>query len=321
MKRVALLAAVALITAGLSFYIADYRLPGDNHIGYQEDVAEDMASGFDEVVFTDPTAQSDTTPQATAPAVRWAQAANLPPLEPSAEESSAQEDWQLVWADEFDSPELSMEYWTEMDRLDNYNEELQYYSPANSFIEDGRLILEARLEDKDGKHYSSGMVQTMNKLDVLFGRIEARMSLPVGKGFFPAFWMLTEDDSYEIDIQEMIGSEPTLVYGRNHYPKGKTLAKNWGMTTVDDPGAFHIYAVEWDKASIRWYVDDKIYFSTEIGVPDEKMYMILTLAVGVACRAKSKILTCKTQKSAANLPFYSKSTTLFPFNSVKMLDV
>ncbi len=48
-----------------------------------------------------------------------------------------------------------------------------------------------------------------------YGRYEMRAKLPTGKGLWPAFWMLPEQDRYgawaasgEIDIMEAWGSQP-----------------------------------------------------------------------------------------------------------------
>jgi beta-glucanase (GH16 family) len=287
MKRVLLIAAVIVLVTCLFAYISDFRFSNSESIGYQDDLVDDSHS-----IFFSPAAASQTAAAPVAIAAASVAASTAAPAVSRAELEMAAaqptpsptpapaEKWQLIGEDEFDKPELNMEYWTEIDRRNNFNGELQYFSPANSFVEDGYLILEARKEKKGGRRYTSGMVQTLGKLSVQYGRIEARISLPVGKGFFPAFWMLAEEDTAEIDIMEMIGSEPTLIYGCNHYVKGRSLSKNWGMTTVADPEAFHVYSVEWDEHSISWYVDGQFYYSTDVGIPDEPMYLILTLAVG-----------------------------------------
>jgi beta-glucanase (GH16 family) len=173
-----------------------------------------------------------------------------------------------------------MEYWTEMNREDNYTGELQYYTPANSCIDNGCLTLTARKEAMGGHQYTSGMVQTFGKLEVLYGRIEAKISLPVAQGIFPAFWLTTDSDLHEIDVLEMVGCEPGNIYGVCHYKKNNRATKTYGMIHIIDPCEFHVYAVEWETDEVRWYVDDTQFFSTITGVPDEALYVILTLAVG-----------------------------------------
>ncbi|MFX3903988.1 family 16 glycosylhydrolase, partial [Streptococcus suis] len=41
--------------------------------------------------------------------------------------------------------------------------------------------------------YNSGSVRTQGKQEFLYGRIEAKIKLPKGKGVFPAFWTLGSD--------------------------------------------------------------------------------------------------------------------------------
>ncbi|VFU16084.1 Glycosyl hydrolases family 16 (modular protein) [anaerobic digester metagenome] len=188
-------------------------------------------------------------------------------------------DWKLIWSDEFDELYLDLERWTKVDRKDNYNNELQYYTPPNSYLQDGCLYLTAKNENKEGKPYTSAMVQTMNKLSFCYGKIEARIKLPVGKGLFPAFWLLSYTGESEIDIMEMIGSEPDIIYGVNHYLSENKLTRTYSLIEIDSPEQFHVYTLEWEEHELRWYVDGTM-FHQSYRVPSEEMYIIFTLAVG-----------------------------------------
>jgi beta-glucanase (GH16 family) len=188
--------------------------------------------------------------------------------------------WRLIWVDEFDKPNLDIERWTEVDRKYGYNNELQYYLPKNSYIKDGCLYLTAIKENWNGREYTSAMVDTGYKLVFRYGRIEAKIKLPKGRGVFPAFWMLTNDGGYEIDIMEMIGSEPNTIYGTNHYETSFGSKKNSGNTANSSPEEFHTYAVEWEEGCIRWYLDGVKYHESTEGVPSDYMYMVLNLAIG-----------------------------------------
>ena len=60
---------------------------------------------------------------------------------------------------------------------------------------------------------------TKGKFSFVYGTIEARIALPVGKGIWPAFWMLGDNIDEvswpacgEIDIIEAINTE-SVVYG------------------------------------------------------------------------------------------------------------
>ena len=275
MKKVALILALLIFAACIAWYIYD---PGEDKkwVGHQSDDTEMLQPGAANTVA--PVAMA--MPEPTVYEMVTSSLAPSAAVENRAADAPAPGGWILEWSDEFDAPYLSMEYWTEIDRRDNYNEELQYYTPLNSCIEDGCLVLTARREELDGKNYTSGMVETSGKLEMLYGRIEARVSVPVSQGFFPAFWMTNDSGTHELDILEMVGCEPGNIYGVCHYIQNGRRLKKFDMLHIDDPEAFHVYALEWDKDEVRWYVDEEEFFSTKKGVPDEALYVLFTLAVG-----------------------------------------
>src|SRR5688500_18849119 len=85
--------------------------------------------------------------------------------------------WRLVWSDEFDTPGLpDPSKWSyEVGGHGWGNNELQFYTEArreNARVEDGRLIVEARREDWQGKSYTSARLNS--RAGWLYGRIEVR---------------------------------------------------------------------------------------------------------------------------------------------------
>lgn len=105
-----------------------------------------------------------------------------------------------------------------------------------------------------------------------YGRIEAKMSLPEGTGYWPAFWMMPLDDAYggwassgEIDIMEARGRVTESVDGTIHFgnswPNNKSRGGHYD-TTIDPSFNFmqeHEYALEWTPGKISWFVDDQCY--------------------------------------------------------------
>ncbi|GGY74026.1 hypothetical protein GCM10011613_19200 [Cellvibrio zantedeschiae] len=96
------------------------------------------------------------------------------------------------------------------------NQELEYYSPNNLSIVSvpfepatKALAIQARRETKGTHSFTSGKIDSANKLQVKYGMIEFRMSTPqVGTGLWPAGWMLgtslaTWPSKGELDIMEM----------------------------------------------------------------------------------------------------------------------
>ncbi len=212
----------------------------------------------------------------------------------------AREGWELVWQDEFEGDDINLDYWSHEIGGNGWgNAEAQYYSndPKNSFIEDGYLVIQALEEKVGGKLYSSARLITRDKVEVEYGRVEARIQIPYGEGIWPAFWMLGNNlgrkgwpDAGEIDIMENIGREPALIHGTVHGPGyaggdgvGGSKRLSGGGRYADD---FHIFAIEWEEEEIRWYMDEQMYFKiTPDAVPgdwvyDHPFYIILNVAVG-----------------------------------------
>ena len=112
------------------------------------------------------------------------------------------------WSDEFRwTKDLDVRYWNKDDRF--WETEMQIYSRSkeNSFCNMGLLHLKAIKKDVDGRHCVSARVNTCNKVSFLYGKIDVRAKAPVGKGIFPAIWMLPMDLTRpygELDLMEYI---------------------------------------------------------------------------------------------------------------------
>jgi beta-glucanase (GH16 family) len=88
----------------------------------------------------------------------------------------------------------------------------------------------------------------------------------------------------EIDIMEHVNTSNSTL-GTMHWNSGGHV--QYGSSTTTTPGDFHVYAVEWDNSSIRWYVDNTLFVTGNIanninntGAFHLPFYIILNLAVG-----------------------------------------
>lgn len=187
-----------------------------------------------------------------------------------------------LWLDEFDSIDTTT--WTFETGASGWgNNEWQYYTSRseNAFVQDGILHIRANKEDYEGAKYTSARMITKGKFSFTYGTVEARIALPVGKGIWPAFWMLGENiDAVswpacgEIDIIEAVNDE-NVVYGTNHWQAGGNQA-DYGNNTKDYYGTskelditqFHNYKMVWNEKLIAMYVDDFKY--QEIAIEDAK---------------------------------------------------
>jgi beta-glucanase (GH16 family) len=232
-------------------------------------------------------------------------------------QAQAQRSWQLVWSDEFDGEALDAGKWNiEEWPARKVNDEDQAYTarPENIRLEDGLLVIEARKEEYQGGHYTSGRVHSSGKGDFLYGRIEVRARLPRGRGTWPAIWMLPSDpyryatsctegedwqgsstcnawpNSGEIDIMEHVGYQMGHVHGTVHNEAYYWLKweQRKGRILIDDvDAAFHTYALEWTPERIDIYVDDSLYFTYmnehdgwRSWPYDQPFHLVLNVAVG-----------------------------------------
>lgn len=222
--------------------------------------------------------------------------------------ASAYTDADLVWQEDFNGKKVNTKDWNyEFHEPGWVNAELQSYgnSNKNTYIKDGCLVIQAiKTEKKDGSvEYTSGRINTQGKHTFTYGRFEARLRVPKGKGFLPAFWMMPDDESLygqwpkcgEIDIMEVLGDDVEKVYGTLHF--GEPHAMVQGTLNAEKGNfadEFHTFAVEWEPGEIRWYCDGVNYKTAndwftkrpgfgELTYPapfDQPFYIILNVAVG-----------------------------------------
>ena len=178
------------------------------------------------------------------------------------------------------------------------NNELQYYTKRadNVVVEDGMLKITAIKEAYEGSDYTSARILTKGKFAQQYGRFEARIKVPSGKGFWPAFWMLGANHETvgwpqcgEIDIMENRGSEPTIIGGSLHgpgYSGGNPVTKEYQLMSDRFDTGFHVFGVEWTEDYVNYYVDDVLYNQITRDdvsgewVFDQPFFIVLNLAVG-----------------------------------------
>jgi beta-glucanase (GH16 family) len=220
--------------------------------------------------------------------------------------SSAQ--WEMIWNDEFNNSILDNSKWINDVGGNGWgNNEAQFYTAgsANLTMNNGFATITAKAQQLGSNQYTSAKIISKNLFDVKYGKIEGRMKCPMGKGLWPAFWMLGSNidtvswpQCGEIDIMEHINNEPKI-HGTAHW--NNVGHQYLGGIINTDPTLFHTYSIVWDANSIKWYMDDQLYYILNIsnntnGTEEfhKKFYLILNLAVG------------------GNWPGYPDASTVFP---------
>lgn len=231
--------------------------------------------------------------------------------------------WKLVWSDEFNGPNgvtPDPAKWAFETGGSGYgNNELESYTsrPINAQQKDGNLVITARKEDFTGadgiaRQYTSARIRTKGLFSQAYGRFEASIKLPLGKGIWPAFWLLGDDiDSVgwpkcgEIDILENIG-EPSSIYSTLHgpgYSGAHGISAKFALPVGEAVHiGFHRYAVEWAPKDVKFFFDDKLVAErTPSDLPvgaawvyDHPFFILLNIAVG------------------GNWPGNPDATTIFP---------
>lgn len=227
--------------------------------------------------------------------------------------------WQLTWSDEFNGPAKSLPAKSDWNVVSGpgpqANHEIQWYCPANSnqppcdpndlnLHEDGEghLVIKAI---HNGQRWSSARLSTEEKHTILYGRVEARLRMESGAGFWPAFWLLGDDirtqgwpTCGELDIVEWVndygsGTTSSTIHGPG-YSGGEGIGKKFAFPNggrIDD-NQFHTYGMTWSKDRIEFYRDDPdkpFQVITPASLPpgkkwvfDHPFYVILNFAIADA---------------------------------------
>jgi len=246
--------------------------------------------------------------------------------------------WVLVFEDNFDGNTLDLtkwEPWTGVPRDYSFQWQKAWHLPENIEVNNGILkIITKKLTTPyvgtwvigwstnppttktSTFDYTTGEIWTHQKFT--YGKYEAKIKIPKGRGFFPAFWLFGNGPDYnEIDIFEFwtqdgsVANQSKVHHMTSHYdykhllwndPEAKVPYCHTEYSGIDFSQDFHIFTLIWEKNEIEWYVDgvlkrrDCRYYNTlgqEIGCdiksntvylrneiyPKDPMAIILNLAI------------------------------------------
>ena len=223
----------------------------------------------------------------------------------------------VVFFDDFAGVSLDRTKWNVEVRGAAYNNEQQAYvdSAPTVFIAQGRAAQGASngalvirplytpgyvSADGHPHDFVSGHLDTRGHVDFTYGTASARMKLPSGSGFWPAFWLLGGGEwpaTGEIDVMENVG-EPDWTSVALHGPGyfGDTpLFNRLYLPPDDDVTHWHVYTVDWRPDTLLFRVDTTlVYRVTRAMVEnygrwsfDNAKFIILNLALGGAYPLKT----------------------------------
>lgn len=222
-------------------------------------------------------------------------------------ESKPNRSLELAWAEEFDeSGTPNSGRWNLIvgdgcpDLCGFGNNEAQYYQSDKlkyARVENGKLVLEAHLDQETTNPIKSAKLTTKAKQRFRYGRIDVRAKNPRGRGAWPAIWMLSDKNHYggwpnsgEIDIMEHVGYEPASIYGSIHteaFNHKIGTQKSGEKLVPDTESEFHVYSVVWSPQKIEFQLDSTSYYeflnyeeSYKEWPFDQDFHLICNLAVG-----------------------------------------
>jgi len=215
-----------------------------------------------------------------------------------------------VFFDDFSGPGLDTSKWNAVVTGMHVNNELQAYVDSSVVIkfvsgtaaegaENGALLLKPVYTPgfitADGQPFDfiSGRINTMNKVEFLYGSAEARIKISGDAGIWPAWWLLGKEnwpETGEIDIMENIGEKDwanAAVHGQG-YSGDAGLVNRLYFPDSNDVSEWHTYAVEWTPDSLVFRYDDEPMFRVTRSMTtffgqwafDSPKYLILNFAVG-----------------------------------------
>jgi beta-glucanase (GH16 family) len=231
--------------------------------------------------------------------------------------------WNQVWGDEFSGPlgtPIDKTKWTFETGILRVNNEVENYcapgmttggcdaTRPNAYIDGSdHLVIQALKIDSrtvpNRGSWTSARMTTKAREQIHYGRVEARMKLPVGPGVWPAFWALGTNISTvgwpncgEIDYMENVpasgGLGATKISSTLH-ALGYSGAHGWSQIyafPTGDVTLWHTYGAIWSPNMIQFYVDDpsRVFFVRTAGdLPtgqdwafNHPFFLLLNMAVG-----------------------------------------
>ena len=247
---------------------------------------------------------------------------------------SGAQTWSLSWFDEFNgaaNSAIDPAKWQYDTASLKVNNEVEYYcapgsntapcvaGTPNAYIDgNGHLVIQAIKISSSVTPYSGSWTSARLKTESLksfqYGRLESRMSLPIGAGIWPAYWALGDNIgsvgwpvSGEIDFMENVPASPgnlgpnvikSTLHGGNSssncYCGSNGLGQTYTFPSNDPNGpdvtTFHTYGAIWSTNMVQFYVDDPTHVflvRTVNDVPagltwdfNHPFFVLLNLAVG-----------------------------------------
>ena len=200
--------------------------------------------------------------------------------------------WQLVFADEFNSPKLDTEKWQtishramqHLQRNFSQQGDLQAFTSGENIKTDGKTLkIETREEKTSGLvwqlpfgfiekefSYSSGCINSSNSFWGKEGIWEAKVKYAPVKGTINALFLSGNDNNQQINIVET-GIKNR--FGMLNRQDGSSVNELVSNISGLKHGHFYIFRLEWNEGKMSWKINNKEFLTTKPPVPGQKMHL------------------------------------------------
>ena len=220
-----------------------------------------------------------------------------------------QDDWQMVWEDEFDGDEIDFTKWDYRPDMLRDKGYVNYWDKSTMFVDGkGNLISRATpgkktiwdystKQNKEVDAYLSGAISTKGLFESTYGYYEAKVKLHHQTGMWGAFWLICGDmdtdapaDNSSVNGCEIDVFESLYNYGgvtqNMHWDgfRGNTvsLPSNGYVTYIDTyDDQYHTFALSWTPNEYVFLVDGIVTRRTKAaGICNQPGYMIISTECG-----------------------------------------
>lgn len=184
------------------------------------------------------------------------------------------EGWKTVWADEFTCDDWDREVWSRCPKdTPDWAKEQCPEDESLVQVSNGALVTWGRKESDTSKGnggyvcggiWGQGLKSFNLGMNGVVGRIDVRVRMTDAKGYWPAIWMMPQQDSFswpqwgEIDIMEHLNYESkywaTLHTARSREESDYSCSNN-GRRTFTSRDSWHVFSVIVINDEIRLLLD------------------------------------------------------------------
>lgn len=168
------------------------------------------------------------------------------------------------------------------------NSEAEWYLPSQVRVSGGTLDLVAKRARTLGyskagtrKVYQcrSGMVTTHPGFNFKYGYVQVIARIPGGADLWPALWLEASNLQWppEIDMLEHWGP-PASFSGVYLHPVGAQQVRMIIPPSISVTRGWHVFAIDWTRTKLTWYVDGKTILSVDQDIPHQDMFILMDLA-------------------------------------------